>query len=304
MKDQRKTEIRVGVTVAVGIIIFIWILTWAKNCSLASKEKMLQVRFENVSGLEIGDYAMVSGVRKGVVDDLQAVDNKVIVVLSLDNDVKLNKDAAFSIGMLDLMGGKKVDIYPGASNEPLDFNEVQNGTFTPDIPAVMSMLGSAQQDITSWISDMKISLNAINGYLTDETLNRDIRTTVSNLRSLTSQMNQLIIENRANLNKLAANSAELSEEANNFLKDNKEGMKASLEDFRSIMSKTDSLVTKVNTFTDQIMNRQNNIGKLVYDKEVFENLQSSLKQLNELSKLILEQLKNKGFKVDADVDLF
>ncbi len=304
MKDQRKTEIRVGVTVAVGIIIFIWILTWAKNCSLASKEKMLQVRFDNVSGLEIGDYAMVSGVRKGVVDDLQAVDNKVIVVLSMDKDVKLNKDAAFSIGMLDLMGGKKVDIYPGTSNEPLDFSEVQNGTFTPDIPAVMSMLGTAQQDITTLISDMKTSLNAINGYLTDETLNRDIRTTVSNLRSLTSQMNQLIIENRANFNKLASNSAELSEEANNFLKDNKEGMKASLEDFKSIMNKTDALVTKVNTFTDQIMNQQNNIGKLVYDKEVFENLQSSLKQLNELSKLILEQLKGEGFKVDADVDMF
>ncbi len=304
MKDQRKTEIRVGVTIAVGIIIFIWILTWAKNCSLASKEKMLQVRFDNVSGLEIGDYATVSGVRKGVVDDLQAVDNKVIVVLSLDNDVKLNKDAAFSIAMLDLMGGKKVDINPGASDEPLDFSEVQSGTFTADIPAVMSMLGTVQQDITVLISDMKTSLNAINGYLTDETLNRDIRTTVSNLRSLTSQMNQLIIENRANFNKLASNSAELSEEANNFLKENKEGMKASLEDFKSIMNKTDALVTKVNTFTDQIMNQQNNIGKLVYDKEVFENLQSSLKQLNELSKLILEQLKGDGFKVDADVDMF
>jgi len=304
MKDQRKTEIRVGVTIAVGIIIFIWILTWAKNCSLASKEKMLQVRFDNVSGLEIGDYATVSGVRKGVVDDLQAVDNKVIVVLSLDNDVKLNKDAAFSIAMLDLMGGKKVDIYPGISRDPLDFSEVQNGTFTADIPAVMSTLGTVQQDISVLISDMKTSLNAINGYLTDETLNRDIRTTVSNLRSLTSQMNQLIIENRANFNKLASNSAELSEEANNFLKENKEGMKASLEDFKSIMNKTDALVTKVNTFTDQIMNQQNNIGKLVYDKEVFENLQSSLKQLNELSKLILEQLKGDGFKVDADVDMF
>lgn len=304
MKDQRKTEIRVGVTVAVGIIIFIWILTWAKNCSLASKEKTLQVRFDNVSGLEIGDYAMVSGVRKGVVDDLQAVDNKVIVLLALDNDVKLNKDAAFSIAMLDLMGGKKVDINPGKSDEPLDFSEVQNGTFTADIPAVMSMLGTVQQDVTVLISDMKTSLNAINGYLTDETLNRDIRTTVSNLRSLTSQMNQLIIENRANFNKLASNSAELSEEANNFLKENKEGLKASLGDFKSIMNKTDALVTKVNTFTDQIMNQQNNIGKLVYDKEVFENLQNSLKQLNELSKLILEQLKGEGFKVDADVDMF
>ncbi|HVO73136.1 MAG TPA: MlaD family protein, partial [Ignavibacteriaceae bacterium] len=257
-----------------------------------------------VSGLEIGDYAMVNGVRKGFVDDLRTVDDKVMVVLSLNNDVNLKRDAVFSISMLDLMGGKKVEINPGVSNEPLDFNEIQNGVFNPDIATVMSMIGTVPQDITTLISDMKISLNSINGYLTDQKLNNDIRTTVSNLRSLTSQMNQLISENRNNFNKLASNSAELSEEAKNFFKDNKEGMRNSLEDFKSVMNKTDSLLAKINRFTDQIMNRQNNIGKLVYDKEVFENLQSSLKQLNELSKLILEQLNGKGFKVDADVNLF
>ncbi len=304
MKDQRKTEIRVGIMVTIGIIIFIWILTWAKNFSLTPTEKTLQVRFTNVSGLEVGDYATVNGVRKGFVDDLRTEDNKVIVVLSLDSDVELKKDAVFSISMLDLMGGKKVEINPGASAEPMNFNEVQNGTFTADIPAVMSMLGTAQQDITTLISDMKISLNAINGYLTDEKLNEDIRASVSNLRSLTGQMNQLINENRANFNKLASNSAEFSEEAKNFIKENKEGMKSSIEDFSSIMKKTDSLISKVNTVSDQIMNQQNNLGKLLYDKEIFDNLQSSLKQLNELSKLILEQLKGEGFKVDADVDLF
>jgi len=304
MKDQRKTEIRVGIMVTIGIIIFIWILTWAKNFTLTPTEKTLQVRFTNVSGLEVGDYATVNGVRKGFVDDLRTEDNKVIVVLSLDSDVELKKDAVFSISMLDLMGGKKVEINPGASAEPMNFNEVQNGTFTADIPAVMSMLGTAQQDITTLISDMKISLNAINGYLTDEKLNEDIRASVSNLRSLTGQMNQLINENRANFNKLASNSAEFSEEAKNFIKENKEGMKSSIEDFSSIMKKTDSLISKVNTVSDQIMNQQNNLGKLLYDKEIFDNLQSSLKQLNELSKLILEQLKGEGFKVDADVDLF
>ena len=31
MKNERKTEIRVGLTVLVGILVFIWILGWAKN---------------------------------------------------------------------------------------------------------------------------------------------------------------------------------------------------------------------------------------------------------------------------------
>jgi len=304
MKDQRKTEIRVGITVAIGIIIFIWILSWAKNFSLTPTEKILQVRFNNVSGLEIGDEATVNGVRKGFVDDMRTENNQVIVVLSLDNDVELKKDASFSISMLDLMGGKKVEIHPGVSSQPLSYSEMQEGRFTPDIPAVMSMLGTAQEDITAMISDMKITLNAVNSYLTDESLNQDIKKTASNLRSVTGQMNQLIADNKDNFSRLASNSAELTEDAKNFMKENKESVKSSLKEFNSIMLRTDSLIAKLNTFSDQVMNRQNNIGRLVYDKEVFDNLQSSLKQLNELSRLILEQLKGDGFKVDADVDLF
>ena len=55
MKDLRKTEIRVGITVIVGLLIFIWILSWAKNFSLSSNQKSLLVKFNSVAGLEIGD---------------------------------------------------------------------------------------------------------------------------------------------------------------------------------------------------------------------------------------------------------
>ncbi len=165
MKNQRRTEIRVGITVLAGIIVFLWILGWAKNFSLTPTDNTVKVQFTNTAGLEVGDPVTVNGVRKGFVEDIVIKGEKVVVTMKVSNDVALKEDANFAVSMLDLMGGKKVEVNPGASNNLLDYNQVQTGTFYADVPYVMSMVGSFQKDISSTISDLKITLTSLNNYL-------------------------------------------------------------------------------------------------------------------------------------------
>jgi len=301
MKDQRKTEIRVGITVVVGLLIFIWILSWAKNFSLSSNQKSLLVKFNSVSGLEIGDNVAVNGVRKGFVEDFKIEGDKVIVRLSLDNDVKLQKDAKFSISMLDLMGGKKVNINPGTSSQPLDYSEIQTGIFYADIPEVMSMLGSVEGDIPAIIKDIKITLNSLNNYLNDNNLNTDIKTSLSNLSRASQKLNILLDENREGINKLTQNTVKLTQNVNDFLNENKSSLKSSVEELHTVLIQTDSLLTAVNNFSGEIKNKKNNIGKILYDDKLYDNLSQSLTQLNELTKILIEQLKGKGVNVNANI---
>jgi len=304
MKDQRKTEIKVGLLFVIGVILFIWILGWAKNLSLASKEKSLTVRFNNVAGLEVGDNVTINGVRKGHVEDISGKDDYVLVKLLLDNDVDLRKDAKFAISMTDLMGGKKVDISPGVSAEQLNYQHIQDGTFYADVASVMSMLGSSQDDLLETIKDVKITLNSLNKYLTDQQLNEDIKSSVSNLSELTKKLNVMIDENRESVKKLTANSVELTNDAKDFIANNKSDMSQTIKEAVEVLKNTDSLVVKVNSLADEIKNKQNNIGKVLYDEKVYNNLTESLQQVNELTKIIIKQLKEKGFKVDAKIDLF
>ena len=301
MKDQRKTEIRVGITVIVGLIIFIWILGWAKNFSLSSNQKNVLVEFNSVSGLEKGDNVAVNGVRKGFVEDFNLKGDKVIVKLSLDNDVKLQKDATFSISMLDLMGGKKVNINPGTSDQPMNYNEVQTGIFYADIPEVMSMLGTVEGDIPSIVKDIKITLSSLNNYLGDNKLNTDIKTSLSNLSKASQKLNILLDENREGINQLTRNTVRLTQNVNDFLDENKSSLKSSIEELHTVLTKTDSLLTSVNKFSGEIKNKQNNVGKILYDEKLYDNLSQSLTQLNELTKILLEQLKGKGVNVDAHI---
>jgi len=301
MKDERKTEIRVGLTVLVGILVFIWILGWAKNFSIRSNEQVIKVRFTNVSGLEIGDQVTVNGMRKGYVKEMVVEPNNVLLELSLDNDVQLKEDASFAISMLDLMGGKKIEVFPGTSSTSYNNNKISEGTFYADIPSVMSLFGSVQDDLVTVLKDVKISLHSINKYLTDEKLSSDVKKSLSNLSLLTEKLNVVLSENRSDIRSLTQNAVVLTETSNKILSSNKENIEQLFVDLKNVFQKSDTLLSELNNLTKETINQQNNVGKLLYDENVINDLKQTLKQVNELTSILIEQLKNDGVNVNADI---
>jgi len=301
MKDERKTEIRVGLTVLIGILVFIWILGWAKNFSIQSNEHVVKVRFTNVSGLEIGDQVTVNGMRKGYVKEMIVEPNNVLVELSIENDVQLKEDASFAISMLDLMGGKKIEVFPGTSSVVYNSNKINQGTFYADIPSVMSLFGSVQDDLVTVLKDIKISLHSLNKYLTDDKLNSDVKTSMANLSLLTDKLNLVLTENRNDIRSLTKNAVELTESSNKLLTSNKENIDQLFIDLKNVFQKSDTLLSDLNNLTKETMNQQNNVGKLLYDENVINDLKQTLKQVNELTYILIEQLKNDGVNVDANI---
>jgi phospholipid/cholesterol/gamma-HCH transport system substrate-binding protein len=301
MKNERKTEIRVGLTVLAGILVFIWILGWAKNFSIKSNEQVVKVRFINVAGLEIGDQVTVNGLRKGYVKEMTVEPNNVLVELSIENDVKLKEDASFAISMLDLMGGKKVEVFPGSSQTAYDNSKVSEGTFYADIPSVMSLFGSVQDDLVTVLKDVKVSIQSLNKYLTDDKLSNDVKTSMTNLSLLTEKLNVVLSENRNDIRLLTQNAVELTETSSKLLSSNKENIDHLFADLKNVVQKSDTLLSDLNNLTKETMNQQNNIGKLLYDENVINDLKQTLKQVNELTSILIDQLKNDGVNVDANI---
>ncbi len=304
MKDEKKTKIKVGITVAVALILLIWIFGWAKNISLYSNQNSLNVKFENVAGLEKGDPVTINGVRKGFVDDIKVHQNSALVKLSLDKDAELKEDAQFSVIMLDLMGGKKIEIMPGKNDKKIDYSQIQNGRFLADVPTVMAMIGSVQSDLINIIKEVQITLGSLNEVLTDENFNSELKSSVKNLNLLTSKLNAVIEKNQNNLELLLKNSTELTSEATNFMKENRSGISESFTNLNKMIVKTDQLISKINSVAEETSAKKNNLGKLMYDEELLNDLKLTLKQAKELTGILNEQLKGKGINVDANIDLF
>jgi len=304
MKDQKKTEIKVGVIVLAGLLVLIILFSWAKNLRVFSEQQEISIRFDTVAGLENGDPVTVNGVRKGFVEEIKVEGNYALVKINIDPDIKLKKDAVFAVSMLDLMGGKKIEIQPGTSAEQLNMQSVQNGVFYADIPAVMAMLGSVQEDLINIIKEVQVTLGSMNKVLTDEDFNSKLKTSLTNLTEISHKLNLMLDENRNNLRIISKNTAELTSETSQFIKDNKENIKASLAEVKEVMSSANELLSKLNTMADETTGRKNNLGKLMYDEQIIADLKTSLQQVKDLTKLLVEQLQGEGINVDANIDVW
>ena len=301
MKDQRKTEIKVGVTFLLAIIIFLWILGWAKNWTLNLQRKEISVEFSSVAGLEVNDPVTVNGVRKGYVKDIKISGSKVITLLNLPSDIIIKEDAKFSVMMLDLMGGKKVEVNSGSSINELDYNKIQQGSYDGDIASAMSMLGSVQNDLIDVIREVKISVTALNKTITDEKFTNDLKTSVNNLAMLTDNLNKLIVNNKDDLNKLLKSGNELTKNVNSFIETNRDTLTLTINSIHDVLKTSKEVLIKVNDFMDKTNKNQNNFGKLLSDPVLMDDLKATIQQAKDLTKILIEQLKSKGVEVNAHI---
>ena len=301
MRDQRKTEIKVGITVVLAILIFVWIFGWAKNLTVGYERQYVSVKFSSVAGLEIGDPVTINGVRKGYVEDIIIKGNQVITKLNFEKDVTLKVDAKFSVMMLDLMGGKKIEVYPGASEQEIDYNTMQNGEFVGDIASAMAMLGTVQNDLVDVIKEVKVSLGAVNKTLTDQQFNSDLKSSVSNLVELTENLNSLIKANSGEINKLLKSGNELALNVNEFIKTNKDSISQTLSSVQDVLRESKTMLTKVNSLIDQTNKSENNLGKILNDPKLLEDIKESISHVKDLTRILVEQLKAKGIEVNAHI---
>ena len=94
---------------------------------------------------------------------------------------------------------------------------------------------------------------------------------------------------------------ELTETSNKLLTSNKENIDQLFIDLKNVFQKSDSLLSDLNSLTNETINKENNVGKLLYDENIINDLKQTLKQVNELTSILIDQLKNDGINVDANV---
>lgn len=301
MKNNRKAEIKVGITVIAAIIILLWLFGWAKNYNLGAAQKELSIRFDNIAGLEVGDRVTINGIRKGTVESFLNDGNSVIVKTLMDGDAEIKEDAQFTILMLDLMGGKKIEINPGTSANEIDYSQIQNGYFAGDISTAMAMLSSVQNDLVDVIKEVKISLNNMNDIIADKDFSENVKISFKNINKLSNQLSILIESNKNEISGLISSGKNLTESANNLITENKEQIGESIKRLNDFINNSNSLVKKIDESISEIKNKENNIGKILYDENFLKEITETLNRVKELTRLLQTQLEGDGINVDANI---
>lgn len=261
--SKRRNETIVGVVVLSAIALLIIGLLWFNRVDIGRKSYLVNVAFEDAGGMRSGDPVTVSGFNKGKVKDIALNKAKpgIIATLMLDSDVELKKDAQFWLTDASLMGDKQIAIYSGTSDQSYDIAQIHDGFRNPGLMETMVKMGYLANEAAQLIGKMK------NDLATPENI-KNISSALKNLDQASQQLSLMASQNRAAI-------TETVKDMNKLISPNKDKLDSTIQHLAKASAKMDSIAEKINS-------GQGTAGQLVNNKELYEQLNKTNKDLQAL----------------------
>ena len=186
-------ETRLGLFFALAFVAAIIVFEMVGGLGLF-RGYQLHARFNNVQELKVGDPVRMAGVSVGKVEDIRLVDNKVDVVMKVQDKARVRTDSKVSVRFVGLLGQNFIAIDFGTPNAPL----ASPGTLLetverPDLSTLLAKLDTVATGVEgltkSFTGD---SINNLLGPFTDFLKENNPRLTavLANLQTISSQIAQ------------------------------------------------------------------------------------------------------------------
>jgi phospholipid/cholesterol/gamma-HCH transport system substrate-binding protein len=200
--QSSKFKISLGIFIVVGLGLFVLaIFVIGKQKNLFDPVFTLNARFNNVSGLQVGNTVRYSGINIGTVDNIAIVnDTTVQVTMLIKQDVQkfIKTDSEAAIGSEGLIGDRILTI----SNGGVDAKSVKNGqllaTNEPvETDAIMQSLEITAGNAALMSEDLSEIVNKINSgngtlgrLINDEKIANNLDATIGNLKTSSKKLDE------------------------------------------------------------------------------------------------------------------
>ncbi len=302
-------EVKIGILAVVAVALSLWGYKFIMGKNALSASNLYYVDYNTVEGLQKATPVRINGFQVGVVADLYMKpddpERRITVVLDLRKEIHIPKDTKATIVATSIMGAKAVDL---VYDTPCSgSNCAPSGSYLKG--ATLGLLGSmlSEDQAKEYVRIVKDGLNEVLDTLNEEFLDensnspialtlRDMRYTMSNLRSSTSQLDATLqrssrdIEGTMkNLNRISGTLAANNDKIKNILSnaDNLttdlaeadlqntiESIKATVGSLNQTLGSTNAAVQGVNTAINRVNTGEGTLGKLLQDDRLYYDLKA------------------------------
>lgn len=308
---DRKKEIRVGIVALLSLIVLIAGITIGKGLIVGVSQNTLSFTFPSSGGIEIGAPIFINGVKRGSVISTENINGGVAIAGSIDDISDLHPDAQAKISMLEITGGKKIDITPGIASGNLDISKPIAGTISADATELISLVGDLGADASVTVKRLDSVLAQANSLLSDGIVVKQLRNTIKNADELMITLNALMGDNKENMRDLIKDLNALAKDAKSAVNNNEPKLRSILTKLDSLagsgqrlMAKTDTALAGVTDLTvetkDMMKDIKTNgsfINKLLYDKTTSKSIDTTLQRVNDLLLKIHEHGLNANIRL-------
>ena len=277
-------EIKTGIIVIGGILLFILGFSYLKSTPLFDDSKVFYAVYKNVGGLQTGTQVSINGFSVGKVNDIQFKDDTgdLMVTFTVSSSFEFSKNSKAELYDTGIIGGKGIQIKPVFDGAPMakSGDTLETNTRPGLTELVQQKLSPLQLKVEGAVSNADSLLMNVNDVLDDKTKNslrqsiQGLTTVVENFKKTAGTFNELMDANRMhidsslnNINTLTSNFAQLSD---TLVATNLSGTIKNLE---STIKNLDALLGKMEK-------GEGTLGKLMKNEELYDNLTAASKELD------------------------
>ena len=310
MNRSKIDEAKVGFITFVGLILLGALILFTKGLNFGDKSKELIIEFDNSAGITPGSPVVMQGVDCGIVNSVWNEDGKVKINVSIKENCEIYEDATAVISMLEITGGKKIEIDPGKSKIKFDYSKTLPGICVSDISSMLTevtKLGSALKPIIYGLDSTIINLNSI---LNNKELVANLEKIVTNTESMTEDLSSILTNNKAKINSIIDKSNLFINNLDKAVVENKPEVEQIIHELNIATNSLNSLLVKVDTTVDaanKLIDNSNviisdikgnnggTVSKLIYDKQFTAQIEKMVVKLDSL----LDQIQKYGVNVNT-----
>lgn len=309
MDSNRKNEIKVGIVSLFAIILLIMGITLGRGYSVSVSTQVVKLRFQNSGGISISSPVVVNGVKRGTVSNVRNDNGSVLIEATIDDVSDIRKDANAKITILEITGGKKIEIYPGRSSETFNVKNEIPGLTSSDLSDLVSMGGDMIGDLKVLLKRLDTISASFTDLLEGNKLTNQIKSLVQNADNLIANAKDLIQDNKTGLNVTLKNLRVITEDVRGIIQKDEPKLDSLLTKIDKAMTtgqsvlgkadvsmaKVDELLADLKNITNEIKSGNGFVTKLLYDKGTAQKLDSTINNLNDL----VDFIKKNGVNVNV-----
>lgn len=279
-------EIKTGLLALIAIALIIFGYNFLKGENILEKTRTFYAVYDDVEGLSSSSPVTINGLQVGNVSKIEFLNReaKLVVSFNVKNNFEFSKSSVAKIYGGDLIGGKSIAIEPNFNNQKPAVSgdtltsEVEGGLFelvNDKLTPLQFKVENAVTGIDSLVASLKFVLDTSSKQSIKSSI-AEFETTLKSFNQTTKKINGLLDENET---KFGTTMNNLEHASANFV-----GISDSLAalEIQPMFIELKQNLQNLNSVTSKLEKGEGSLGKLLDDDGLYNNLEASAKQMEEL----------------------
>lgn len=289
-----KNETRVGVLAAFAIALLIIGYNFLKGNSIFSNETVLYARYTHVDGLGVSKPVLINGFQIGRVDRLALQPNGTIVAtLKIKGEYEIPKNTIARLESTDLLGGKAIIMDLGDATVYAKDGDTLNANVEKGLMEAVQPVQKKAELIIAKMDSILTSVNSILNPSFQKNVDKSftsIASTLGSLEATSKKVDALVGSESSKLSSILSNVEAITVNFKNngakidaILSNlNEVTDKAAALNFKQTIDNANQAIADLQGMVADLKGGKGSLGKLLNDEEMYKNLTSASKNLDNL----------------------